>query len=280
MPNNNALALVINEKLERDLLVLPTLPNVALKIREATQDPNTNVTVMADLITQDPALSARIIKISNSAFMGRQIKVQTVAQAVTRIGLNQIKNIATALAVEQLFEAKHPLITKLMDRAWDDIVSVTATALAALTQYQSTSKDRRLNMDTMTLAGLVHNIGFLPILAEAERNPEVFANQKFMDTLSHSVLSSVSTKIIAQWEFDDMFAQISQHAFDSQVINTHVDYIDFIRLAYLLNGKLDNEVAESVRNNLQLKKITEDFSEFDSDEFNELVAKGKSIFSE
>lgn len=277
---NNALALVINEKLERDLLVLPTLPNVALKIREATENPNTNVTAMAELITLDPALSARIIKISNSAFMGRQVKVQTVAQAVTRIGLSQIKNITTALAIEQLFEAQHPLITKLMDRALKDIVNVTTTALAALTLYQTNSQDKRLNIDTMTLAAMVHNIGYLPILAEAERNPEVFANQKFIDTLSPAVVSAVSTKIIAQWEFDAMFAQISRHAFDSQVTNTHVDYIDFIRLAYLLNGKLDNDIAESVRNNLQLKKITEDFSEFDTPEFNDLVAKGKSIFSE
>ena len=96
MSTQNALLTILVEKINNDTLVLPTLPAIALKVRKAADDPNVNLHHMADVVGQDPSLSARMVKIANSAYLGRAVKVTSTAQAVTRIGLSQVKNIATA----------------------------------------------------------------------------------------------------------------------------------------------------------------------------------------
>ena len=97
MSAENALVTLLMAKLATNMLVLPTLPEIAVRVRQAADDPDINLHAMAEVIALDPALAARMIKIANSAFIGRSIKVATLNQAVTRIGLSQVKNIATAI---------------------------------------------------------------------------------------------------------------------------------------------------------------------------------------
>ena len=87
---------------------------------------------MADVISHDPALSARMIKVANSAFMGRSVKVTNLHQAVTRIGLRQIKNIATAMAMEQLFVSHNELIKGYMDKAWQKTLKVACHSITLM----------------------------------------------------------------------------------------------------------------------------------------------------
>ncbi|MEM0912580.1 MAG: HDOD domain-containing protein, partial [Pseudomonadota bacterium] len=112
MSTQSALLTILVEKIKNDTLVLPTLPAIALKVRKAADDPDINLNGMSDVIGQDPSLSARMIKISNSAYLGRAVKVESTQQAVTRVGLSQVKNIATALAMEQLFVSKNEIVKK------------------------------------------------------------------------------------------------------------------------------------------------------------------------
>src|SRR5574343_164446 len=118
MSVQNALLSVLVEKVRTDTLVLPSLPEIAIKIRQLAEDPDVNLHKMADMISHDPALSARIMKIANSAFVGRSIQITTLQQATTRIGLRYIKNVVTAMAMEQLFVSKSAMIKKYMDNVW------------------------------------------------------------------------------------------------------------------------------------------------------------------
>jgi len=152
MGTQNALLTILVEKINNDTLVLPTLPAIALKVRRSADDPNINLNAMADVVGQDPSLSARMIKISNSAYLGRTVKVASTTQAVTRIGLTQVKNIATALAMEQLFVSKNEVVKKYMQQQWTDIVDIVGNAMAAMMMYQKASKDKSLSVDTITLS--------------------------------------------------------------------------------------------------------------------------------
>ena len=131
MSTQNALLTILTERINNDTLILPTLPAIALKVRKAADDPDINLHAMADVIAQDPSLSARMIKISNSAYLGRTVKVSSVGQAVLRIGLRQIKNISTALAMGQLFVSKNQLVSDYMKREWDKTIDIVANAMAA-----------------------------------------------------------------------------------------------------------------------------------------------------
>ena len=128
MAMENALLSILIEKINNDTLVLPTLPAIALKVRKAADNPDINLTAIAEVVSQDPSLSARMIKISNSAYLGRPVKVTSTQQAITRIGLLQMKNIATALAMEQLFISKNEIVKQYMTRIWADTTDIVANS--------------------------------------------------------------------------------------------------------------------------------------------------------
>lgn len=232
MSAENALVTLLMTKLATNMLVLPTLPEIAVRVRQAADDPDINLHAMAEVIALDPALAARMIKIANSAFIGRSIKVSTLNQAVTRIGLSQVKNIATAMALEQLFVSHSPEIAAKMAELWRDTVHVTCVAMACLQAYLPQHKHDNLNLDTLTLAALVHRIGVLPILAEAEKHPQVFGEESFLSHAIDDFSSSIGEAILHSWEFANTFVEVV-HYWKHTEFSGVVSYVDFIRLGLI-----------------------------------------------
>ena len=278
MSTQNALLTILVEKIKNDTLVLPTLPAVALKVRKAADDPDINLQDMGEVIGQDPSLSARMIKISNSAYMGRAVKVTSISQAVTRIGLRQIKNIATALAMEQPFVSKNELVGEYMKKEWSNTVEVVANAMAALQMYIARTKKRELSIDTMTLMSLIHSIGVLPILTEAERHTEVFASPSFLDDAIDKLAPKVGGSIMRSWEFDEEFVVVAERWHDLAYIPEKLGYIDFVRVGAALAGQIDSK-KDAVLNLAIQRGVVEDVNSLLSDDFAEMRAAAKQIFA-
>lgn len=278
MSTQNALLTILVEKIKNDTLVLPTLPAVALKVRKAADDPDINLQDMGEVIGQDPSLSARMIKISNSAYMGRAVKVTSISQAVTRIGLRQIKNIATALAMEQLFVSKNELVGEYMKKEWSNTVEVVANAMAALQMYIARTKKRELSIDTMTLMSLIHSIGVLPILTEAERHTEVFASPSFLDDAIDKLAPKVGGSIMRSWEFGEEFVVVAERWHDLAYIPEKLSYIDFVRVGAALAGQIDSK-KDAVLNLAIQRGVVEDVNSLLSDDFAEMRSAAKQIFA-
>ena len=68
-----------------------SLPDIYLRIEKIINDPNSSARHVADVISQDPNLSAKLLKIVNSAFYGFKNKIDTISRAVTIVGHNQIR---------------------------------------------------------------------------------------------------------------------------------------------------------------------------------------------
>ncbi|WP_100643813.1 HDOD domain-containing protein [Alteromonas facilis] len=278
MSTQNALLTILTEKINNDTLVLPTLPAIALKVRKAADDPEINLNAMSDVISQDPSLSARMIKISNSAYMGRTVKVSSVSQAVTRIGLRQIKNIATALAMEQLFVSKNEVVAEYLKREWDKTVDITANSMAALQMYIQRTKKRELTLDSATLAALVSKIGVLPILTEAERHAEVFANPTFLEDAIDKMSGKIGSAIMNAWGFSQEFVEVAASWKDLSVLPEKLTYLDFVRVGAAVSGHMEGQ-KDAVFNLALQRDVLADLKELDSDEFQEMRNNAKVIFS-
>ncbi|MFT5838516.1 MAG: HD-like signal output (HDOD) protein [Flavobacteriales bacterium] len=278
MAAENALLTILVEKINNDTLVLPTLPAIALKVRKAADDPNINLNAMAEVVVQDPSLSARMIKISNSAYLGRSIKVTSTQQAITRIGLRQMKNIATALAMEQLFVSKNEIVKEYMSQIWTDTIEIVANSLAVLQVHTKQTKNRALTMESMMLAALVHNIGVLPILTEAERHADVFANPTFLNVAIKKMTGTLGASIMKEWGFEPDFVNVAQNWKDLSVTSDTVSYLDLARIGAALCGKFDSH-KEEIFNAAVEKGIVDDLSSLLSDEFDELRDSAKQIFA-
>jgi HD-like signal output (HDOD) protein len=277
MSTQNALLTILVEKINNDTLVLPTLPAIALKVRRAADDPKINLNGMADVVGQDPSLSARMIKISNSAYLGRTVKVTSTTQAVTRIGLNQVKNIATALAMEQLFVSKNEIVKKYMAKMWTDTIDIVANAMAAMLTYQASSGKKGLSLDTITLSALVANIGALPVLTEAERHDSVFANPTFLDVAIEKLSGRIGGSIMREWQFNDVFIQCAEHWRNIEFVEPEITYIDFVRIGAALSNQVDN--GDEILTIAQEKGIFDDVDVYQSPEFAEIRDNAKAIFA-
>jgi hypothetical protein len=241
MTAQNALLTILVEKIRNDSLVLPSLPEIALKIRKMADDPNVNLNQMADMISHDPALSARIMKIANSAFVGRGVHVNSLHQATTRIGLRYIKNVVTSMAMEQLFVSKTAFVKQQMDLVWAETLELTAFALTAMQQHNAAFKNPAVNFDTMTLAGLVHNIGALPILTEAEKQLDIFGDETFIKESITNISGKIGATILRTWGFSNDLIEVAEQWDVPSYQPAHPSYVDFIRIAAIKQNRYHAE---------------------------------------
>lgn len=238
MSTEHLLLVGLLKKLKNNALVLPTLPEVAMRVQEVVGRPDANLRQVAEVIGQDAAISARIIKVANSALYSRGIPAESINSAVSRIGLIQIKSIATSVAMEQLFISTNEMVWEVMDEVWRTSIDVTAAACAMLQMYNKRHPGSGLNFDTLTLAGLVHNIGALPVLTEAEAHPELFTRIDQLRVLVRKMQGPLGRAVLKSWDFAPEVMEVVERWADLPYLPEQVTYLDFIRAAAFYSGEL------------------------------------------
>jgi len=216
------------EDLEKDRLVLPTLPEVALKVRDTLEDDNSSMLDVAKVITNDAALSARLIQISNSPLLRASRQIETVEAAVTRMGSNMVRNLVTSIAMEQMFQATSDATDKRLRAVWENSTQIAAIASALSMPHPNLQTDQSL------LAGLVHDIGILPILSRAEDYPDLLDNETALDRIIASAHVKIGAAILQAWNFsDDLIRVAAEHENLSRNHAGPPDYVDIVIVANL-----------------------------------------------
>ncbi len=213
--------------IEKDQLVLPTLPEVALQVREAAADEDIDIQKLSKVITNDAALTARIIKVANSPLLRANRAIEDLKMAVGRLGIDYTANLATGLAMEQMFQATSDIIDEKMRDVWTRSTEVAGIS-HVLTRHYS-----KLKPDQATLAGLVHKIGVLPILTYAEDNRKLLKDIPMLDKLIEMAHPAIGRKILEAWDFPEVLRLVPEEHmhFDREVPT--LDYADIVMVANL-----------------------------------------------
>ena len=180
--------------------------------------------------------------------------------------------------MEQLFVSKNDLVANYMKREWEKTVEVVANSMAVLQIYIKRTKKRDLALDSLTLAGLVAKIGVLPILTEAERHSEVFANPTFLEDAIDKMSGKIGANIMKAWGFSEEFTVVSASLRDLSVIPEQLSYLDFVRVGAVLSGQMDSQ-KDAVLNLAVQRGALTDLNELASDEFKEMCESAKLIFA-
>mgnify|MGYP002656266340 CR=1 FL=1 len=227
----NTLADAIQKELidaiENDRITLPTLPEVALKVREAAEDPDIGIPQLARVIGNDAALSARIIKIVNSPLLRTSKEITDLQTAIGRLGINYTCNLATGLAMEQMFQATSDVVDRRLREVWTRSTEV-AGICHALCRYYT-----RLPADQAMLAGLVHQIGALPILTFAEERGGLLDDAISLDRLIDKLHPMLGEKILTTWDFPKPIAIVPMQYLNYSRQSPAVDYVDIVQVATL-----------------------------------------------
>ncbi|MDP6152717.1 MAG: HDOD domain-containing protein [Phycisphaeraceae bacterium] len=144
---------------------IATLPQITMKIIHLVEDPDSTAHDLNNVISNDAALGARILKVVNSTFYGLPGQIGSIDRAIVLLGLNAVKNIAIAVSLAKLFRGGQIAPTFNVSDLWTHSVAVAAgTRLLA--------KKVGLGMpDEAFLAGLIHDLG---IIAEIQARRSKF----------------------------------------------------------------------------------------------------------
>jgi HD-like signal output (HDOD) protein len=149
--------------LVKKVTTIATLPEVTARIISTVEDPKSSASQLHKIVSHDPALVARILKVVNSAFYGLPGQVGSIERAIVLLGLNAIKNIAVAASLGQLFRGSRLSAEFTAKDLWAHCVAV---GLAARDMAQHTKLPIA---EEAFLAGMIHDVG---ILISLQTSPE------------------------------------------------------------------------------------------------------------
>ena len=206
---------------------LPSMPEVALKINQAVQDESLDIQKIADIIQSDPMISARAVQVANSAMYVGSQPVQTIKRAVQRIGLRAMRAIVMSVTLRNLYTPKSPIIKKKMMSYYQHSLRV------GVISHALTKKIKGFDPDQAFLAGLIHDIGIVPILIRADNHDEVKNNSELLDKIINSLKTKVGAMLLKQWKFEREFITVVEDAenWDRDIIKA--DYCDIVQVAQL-----------------------------------------------
>ena len=221
-----------------DELQLPTLPEVALRIRDEAENENVSAQSLGAVLAEDPALAAQMVKIANSPMFRATNTIEDLNMALSRLGVVNAANLATGLAMSQMFQATNDVIDRKLRATWSQATGVAAISGVLAKSFTS------LRPDEAALAGLTHNIGVLPILTWAEENETLLQDSMTMDRVIDGIHGSLGTMILQSWDFPPEVAMVPAHYLDFERTADQADYIDVVMVANLQNLPADHPLTK------------------------------------
>jgi len=220
-------------------LVLPSLPEIVVRVRQAVNDDDVNLGNVVKLIQVDPSLTARLVQIANSPLYRSRQPVENCLMAVNRLGLTTTRDLVICLVLNNIFNAENKILRTKLKKLWHHSCQVAAIAsiIAKVTP--------NLHEDTALLAGLLHDIGVLPILHYAADYPEIFESDEKLNYVIQELRAPLGQEILKEWNFDGALSDVSAEAENWLRDNEKsADYVDVVIVAQIHSffGKAD--VAE------------------------------------
>ena len=202
------------ELIKQHIDSLPVLPETVTRLMRVTNDPEGSAQDVMETILPDQSLCLTILKIANSALLGRPQRIDSIKMAVTVLGFNEVQNIALAKAVINSFSKIEKQHKPFVDKFWaHSFVCAMAARIIA--------EDLRIAPEVAFIGGLIHDIGKL-IMLETYRNG--YAVEYWMAKCSNEELlhdefeaflfthDQVGGQLLRKWLFPkNLIAAVANH---------------------------------------------------------------------
>ena len=193
---------------------LPTIPVVAMKVMQLIENENATAEELAKVVASDPAVAARVLKISNSSFYGCQRQIQTLSHAIVVLGFGTLKSLVVAASVKQVYQP-YGLTEKML---WEHSFG------AGLAARMIAAETRLVSDEEAFLGGLFHDIGkiimntmnreqFQEVMQKCYNDGITFEDaERQVYSYTHSEVGGL---VIKKWNFPDMLMQavLNHHSF-------------------------------------------------------------------
>ncbi len=233
----------------RETQTLPILPDIAIEIMSFVDDGDYSIRQISELISEDPSLSAGILKVANSAFYGLRKNVGTLDMALVLLGLREIKNIILMMSVFKLFPNDGKFAFDKSDYLKHSILTAKISGiLSELLEFNFSSSP--------FIGGLLHDIGklfldqsvhdeFVKVLVEVKnKNVYMFEAEKQLLGISHAEIGGILSKL---WNFPEDLIDCIENHHSIEKSKKNICLTSIIHIANLLTNSRKIGLPESTK---------------------------------
>jgi HD-like signal output (HDOD) protein len=198
------------------LFRMPSLSTTVTKVMEICNDPKTSPNDLNRVISLDPVLTGRVLKIVNSAYFSPVRKISSLTRAIIMLGINTVKNLALSTSILTSMGRKESFHALSMDDFWAHsiCVGVTAKSLAAIKNIPISEREEYF------VAGMLHDLGKIPLnnlfqdeyakvleLAKIEKSPLYLAEKMILE-IDHAMIGGM---IAEKWQLGEIITDSLSH---------------------------------------------------------------------
>ncbi len=238
---------------------LPPMPANIIKLRKASQDPNTNFAMLSPLIEEDPGLCADILHIANSAFYGVNHRVDTIQEAIRYFGMKHLIDFISLSFSDKVIKKSYSSI-KNLDKYF---IHSKQIAIASRILAKHAGRNKKYQ-DFFHVCGLLHDIGRLIVLVVSEDSTKNLIGDSWKDVANIIEKEKeclgvdhcfIGMQICNKWQFSERLQQtILRH--HSPVKDDICEEAAFILLAHFISMKdIPEEMVLKVYSAEIMKKI-------------------------
>lgn len=207
---------MVGEQMQSGELELPVFNQVALDLQRMKNEDDVQLDQIIVAIMTDPALAVQILKVANSSFYGGLKEVSTIQQAVIRLGLEQVANIALMSAQAAAHDAHLKTLKNRMPGMWEHAY---VSALGA--RWLAKEAGMRDRSEEAFLAGLLHDVGELVLLkildARAGDKDIPPLTDALIDEALEALHPELGFSLMTSWELPGIYADIARNHHDSNL---------------------------------------------------------------
>jgi putative nucleotidyltransferase with HDIG domain len=216
---------------------LPSIPAAALKVMRETDDSASNAASIARTLSQDQALSARVLRLANSAYYGLSKRVTSLQESVVILGMRCVRNLC-------MVAATYPWMTRKLDGYCLGPKALWSHSFGTALAGQLLARlSKRANEDVVFTAGLLHDMGKVALSVWLENKTGAIVQysqlaQVPFDVAERRILGfdhcEVGEHLARQWNLpDDIVAAVRWHH-DPDQCDPHSCIVDCVHLGNFL----------------------------------------------
>ena len=238
--DEHSLLYEFEQELKTGRFVLPSLPEVAFRIRELIDNPDCSMEEISKLVNTDPAIAAKLVKVANSVMYRGVSHCDNTLDAISRLGLVTTKQLVTSFAVLALFDSNSHMFKDHMHQLWKQSVETACYCYALAKELPLFNEEEAL------LAGLIHNIGEVVVLTYAERFYDLSTDEDRLNLASFNLRGKLGDMVLSKWNFNDELVTVARESHDwlrgNETIEedgSDFDYCDLVQVATIYALKSD-----------------------------------------
>lgn len=243
----------LDKAISSNNLTLPSPPLSYSKVHEVATDDAKSIEDLLEVIQFDVVLVTRILQIANSPLLRGSSEITSLKSAVTRLGINFIKNLSICSAVKDSFKDPNPDLRTILNLTWIHSVDVAIYLSILVENFKHLKKDSAL------LIGLVHDIGVLPVVhyLSTHKDFSELAIAQVKSIVKHFT-PYVGMQISLKWDFPfELTEAMRQHSSSTFSYDTNVSYTELLRLVHhYLSSNLNKQIEDKPSSTGSLDDLT------------------------